>query len=129
MFFVEYKTKKLFTMVKYICLYQQLSLIAGTLGMERRGIAEISQSILGKTEDRYKFLSPKAKRTILKKANETVKTADLREEKKEKTAAEIIYTELRGVPDGHEKVIIQEDGPQNFKPHTCNRRNVCWPWC
>lgn len=67
MFFVEYKTQKLFTMVKYICLYEQLSLIEGTLGMERRGIAEISQSILGKTEDKYKFLSPKLKEQFWRK--------------------------------------------------------------
>lgn len=34
-----------------------------------------------------------------------MKSADLREEK-EKTGAEIIYTELKGVQDSHEKVII-----------------------
>ena len=61
MLFVEYKTQKLFIMVRYICLYPQLSLIAGTLGRERGGMAEISQSILGKTEDKYKFLGPKLK--------------------------------------------------------------------
>ena len=127
MLFVEYKTQKLFIMVRYICLYPQLSLIAGTLGRERGGMAEISQSIFGKTEDKYKFLGPKLKEQFWRKTTR-LKTADLREEK-EKTAAEIINTEVRGVPDGHEKVKIQEDRPQNFKPHTCNRRKVCWPWC